>query len=38
VRQLAGVVQGFGAGLEFLLGSKRRRRSESTVPQDEMFI
>jgi hypothetical protein len=38
VRQLAGVVQGFGAGLEFLLGTKRRRRTESRVPQDEMFI
>jgi len=38
VRQMAGVVQGLGAGLEFLLGSKRRRRSEVNASQDEMFI
>lgn len=39
VRQLAGVVQGLSVGLEFLLGTRRRRRSSDvTVPQDEMFI
>jgi hypothetical protein len=38
VRQLAGVVQGLSAGLEFLMGAKRRRRNDATVPQDEMFI
>lgn len=40
VRQLAGVVQGLSAGLEYFLGAKRRRHNNnnSTVPQDEMFI
>jgi hypothetical protein len=38
VRQMAGVVQGLSAGLDFLLGSRRRRRSEVNAPQDEMFI
>ena len=37
VRQLSGLVQGLTAGLEFLLGGKRRRHDVS-VPQDEMFI
>ena len=37
VQKLAGLVQGVTAGLEFLIGS-RRRRERSTVPQDEMFI
>ncbi len=37
VRQLSGLVQGVTAGLEFLLGGKRRRHDVS-VPQDEMFI
>jgi len=38
VRQLAGLIQGITAGVEFLVGSKRRRRNGVTVPQDEMFI
>ena len=38
VRQLSGVIQGLTAGLEFLLGGKRRRRHDVSVPQDEMFI
>ena len=38
VRQLSGLIQGLTAGLEFLLGGKRRRREGVTVPQDEMFI
>jgi hypothetical protein len=37
IRQISGLVQGLAAGLEFLLGS-RRRRQEEAVPQDEMFI
>lgn len=37
VRQLSGLVQGLTAGLEFLIGGKRRRHDVS-VPQDEMFI
>ena len=37
VRQLSGLVQGLTAGLEFLMGGKRRRHDVS-VPQDEMFI
>ena len=37
VRKVSGVVQGVTAGLEFLLGQKRRRR-EPSVAQDEMFI
>ncbi len=38
VRQLAGLVQGVTSGLEFLIGSKRRRHNGVGVPQDEMFI
>ncbi len=38
VRQLAGIIQGLTAGLEFLLGGERRRRHDVSVPQDEMFI
>jgi len=38
VRQLSGIVQGLTVGLEYLMGSRRRRRDRSTVPQDEMFI
>lgn len=40
VRQLSGVMQGVTAGLEFLMGAKRRRRNGEgvSVPQDEMFI
>jgi hypothetical protein len=38
VRQLSGLVQGLTAGLEFLLGGKRRRGNDVSVPQDEMFI
>lgn len=39
VRQLSGLVQGLTAGLEFLVGGKRRQRNNGMgVPQDEMFI
>jgi hypothetical protein len=38
VRQFSGLVQGITTGLEFLIGSKRRPRNGSAVPQDEMFI
>jgi len=39
IRQLAGVLQGVSAGLEFFLGRKRRNpRDEAGVPQDELFI
>jgi hypothetical protein len=38
VRQISGIMQGVTAGLEFLLGGKRRRRNGVGVPQDEMFI
>ena len=43
VRQLAGLMQGITAGLEFLFGSRegrngRRREERAPVPQDEMFI
>jgi hypothetical protein len=38
VRQLSGLVQGITTGLEFLIGSKRRRHNGVPVPQDEMFI
>jgi len=38
VRRFSAVLQGVTAGLEFLLGGKRRRREGVTVPQDEMFI
>jgi len=37
IRQISGLVQGVTAGLEFLIGS-RRRQHDVTVPQDEMFI
>jgi hypothetical protein len=37
IRQVSGLIQGVTAGLEFLVGSKRRQRDE-VVPQDEMFI
>jgi hypothetical protein len=39
IRQLAGVIQGVSAGLEFFLGRKRQNsRDEVGVPQDELFI
>jgi len=38
VRQISGIFHGVRAGLEFLVGSKRRTRKGSSVPQDEMFI
>jgi len=39
LRQLAGVMQGLGVGLEFFLGRKRRRPRDGVgVPQDELFI
>jgi methyl-accepting chemotaxis protein len=43
VRQVAGVIQGVTAGIEFLLGGQGRRNGRSRdprrpVPQDEMFI
>ncbi|MBZ5722253.1 MAG: hypothetical protein LAO03_17925 [Acidobacteriia bacterium] len=38
VRQFSGLVNGVTAGLEFLLGGKKRRRDGVSVPQDEMFI
>jgi hypothetical protein len=43
VRQLAGLMQGITAGLEFLFGGRgarngRRREERAPVPQDEMFI
>jgi len=39
IRQVAGVLQGLSAGLEFFLGRKRRQsRDGMGVPQDELFI
>lgn len=38
IRQVSGLIQGVTAGLEFLIGSRRRHRDDVTVPQDEMFI
>ncbi len=38
IRQVSGLIQGVTAGLEFLVGSRRRQRDEVNVPQDEMFI
>jgi methyl-accepting chemotaxis protein len=38
IRQVSGLIQGVTAGLEFLIGSRRRSRDEVDVPQDEMFI
>ena len=39
IRQLAGVLQGVSAGLEFFLGRKRpNSRDEVGIPQDELFI
>lgn len=38
VRQFSGLIQGLTAGVEFLLGARRRQRDGVTVPQDEMFI
>jgi hypothetical protein len=43
VRQMSGLVQGITAGIEFLLGNRRRRNGGGSdarrpVPQDEMFI
>jgi hypothetical protein len=39
VRQIAGLMQGLSAGLEFFLGRKRRQpRDGMGVPQDELFI
>jgi hypothetical protein len=37
VRRIAGLLQGLTAGVEYLVGSRRRGRREA-VPQDEMFI
>jgi methyl-accepting chemotaxis protein len=38
IRQLTGLLQGVSAGLEFLIGRKRRQRQGAGMPQDEMFI
>ena len=43
VRQVSGLMQGLTAGIEFLLGNRRRRNGGGSdarrpVPQDEMFI
>jgi len=38
VRRFQGVLQGLTVGIEHLVGNRRRRRQEVTVPQDEMFI
>lgn len=39
IRQVAGVLQGLSAGLQFFLGRKRRQsRDGMGVPQDELFI
>jgi hypothetical protein len=38
IRQVAGMIQGLTAGLEYLVGGRRRRRNGAAVPQDEMFI
>jgi hypothetical protein len=38
VRQLSGLVHGITTGVEFLIGTKRRRRNGVPAPQDEMFI
>jgi len=38
IRHVAGMIQGLTAGLEYLVGARRRRRNGATVPQDEMFI
>jgi len=43
VRQVAGLIQGVTAGIEFLLGNRTRKNGNSRearrpVPQDEMFI
>ncbi len=43
VRQVAGLIQGLTAGVEFLLGNRARRNGarrepRRPVPQDEMFI
>ena len=37
-RQISGIFHGVTAGLEFLVGGKRRQRNGMSVPQDEMFI
>jgi methyl-accepting chemotaxis protein len=37
IRRISGLFQGLTAGLEFLMGNKRRGE-RVTVPQDEMFI
>jgi chromatin segregation and condensation protein Rec8/ScpA/Scc1 (kleisin family) len=38
IRHVAGMIQGLTAGLEYLVGARRRRRDGAAVPQDEMFI
>jgi len=43
VRQMSGLVQGITAGIEFLLGNRKRRNGGGSearrpLPQDEMFI
>jgi hypothetical protein len=38
IRHVAGMIQGLTAGLEYLVGARRRRRNGAAVPQDEMFI
>lgn len=43
VRQISGIMQGVGVGLEFLFGGRSRRNGDRRderrpVPQDEMFI
>ncbi len=37
-RKISGIFHGVTAGLEFLVGGKRRQRNGVSVPQDEMFI
>lgn len=39
IRQVSGILQGLGAGLELLLGRRRRPPRDGVgVPQDELFI
>jgi hypothetical protein len=38
IRQVSGLIQGVTAGLEFLIGTRRRQNNDVSVPQDEMFI
>ncbi|PYX82453.1 MAG: hypothetical protein DMG70_14910, partial [Acidobacteria bacterium] len=40
IRQVAGLVQGLSAGLQYFLGRRRTNRAREAmgVPQDELFI